>query len=398
MIEPTLANRHRTLDVLRGFAIMGILIANIAAFGGPVLTELLWELEGRPSYGPADALTTAFVTGKFRSTLAILFGVGLWLQFVKRVQVEGNWPGGYFKRMGILAGIGLVHALLIWWGDILFFYAIVGMVAALLVRLPHRAVIAIIVLSAMLSAAAAAGLWALDAVGMGGGDGPSFLPRPETEIEVFARGSYLEQTAMRATFFGISLCLYPFLALSILPLFLIGILYGRSGALYAPSRFPRIRNAALGVGLGLGLPLNLLALMYWREGPPSGFGNFIELFAGPVLAIGLSMLVAMWAERSRSAPSVVLEKVGRLALTNYLLQSVVCSLLFYSFGLGLFGDLDNTEVLAFVPLVWLVNIGFSLWWTRRYRMGPLEWLWRAMTEGTRLPNRLEPDPTPSEAR
>jgi uncharacterized protein len=281
--------------------------------------------------------------------------------------VEGNWPGGYFKRMAILAGIGLVHALLIWWGDILFFYAIVGMVAALLVRLPHRAVIAIIVLSAMLSAAAAAGLWALDAVGMGGGDGPSFLPRPETEIEVFARGSYLEQTAMRATFFGIS-------------------------------RFPRIRNAALGVGLGLGLPLNLLALMYWREGPPSGFGNFIELFAGPVLAIGLSMLVAMWAERSRSAPSVVLEKVGRLALTNYLLQSVVCSLLFYSFGLGLFGDLNNTEVLAFVPLVWLVNIGFSLWWTRRYRMGPLEWLWRAMTEGTRLPNRLEPDPTPSEAR
>ena len=125
-ISPTLKNRIESLDVLRGAAILGILLANIFAFAWPQLGEMMGA--GIPIPGMNDwveGLRVALVTGKFRGLFCLLFGAGMYLQFTK-LEARGGWPGTYIKRNLILMGIGLIHALLIWYGDILFMYSMIA--------------------------------------------------------------------------------------------------------------------------------------------------------------------------------------------------------------------------------------------------------------------------------
>jgi uncharacterized protein len=401
MIKPTLKNRIHALDVIRGAAILGILLANIPSFAGPALSA---ELSGtREELGLVDswieALTLAFVTGKFRSSLAILFGVGLFLQFRKRSTFEGNWPRGYLKRMGFLALIGLFHGLFVWYGDILFMYAVVGLVAAFVVRLDPVALRAIVGVKAVLAALIALGLAAVGVfMALGAPEGVQgglmfWFTDPAYETQVFAHGTYLQQLGLRSIYFGLMIGLglftiFPFL----LGLFMLGILFGRSGVLAAPSQHPKTRNAALALGLGLGLPLNLLALLLI---PIEGVGArdvyaAWEIFFGPLLAVGYVMLGAVLVEKGAlRLLTGVLAKVGRVALSVYLMQSLLATTIFYSWGFGLFGELDRLQSLYVVVAIWIVNVAFAYAWLSRYSIGPVEWVWRSMTEGRKVPWRSE---------
>jgi uncharacterized protein len=396
MVHPTLTHRIKTLDVLRGVAILGILLANIAAFSSPFASQIFSPNMGieRPDW--VQNLGAVFVTGKFRSMLAVLFGIGIWLQFQKREpqwlaeqpRDFKRWPGGYLKRCLWLAAFGLVHGYLIWYGDILFLYSGLAMLTATMVRLKSN-VLWWIAGSLGVVALGISALTAVMAI-FGASDSPGAMPirffNPQEELRVYQSGTWPEQLLFRSVYTTIMVLMAAFMGAVILPLFILGVQLGRMGALKAPSSVPKVRNTMLLVGFGVGLPLNLIPLL-----SPDHFGTLrqsTELFAGPILALGYLMLVAIVVEKKLFEPiTAVFERVGRVALSVYLMQSIVCTFIFYSWGLGLFGRLDPIGQLGVVGMVWMLNIAFAYGWLAVFRMGPFEWLWRSLTESKVLPIR-----------
>ncbi len=391
-MEPTLGNRIKAMDVLRGFAVLGILLANIPAFAAPMFDELFGVVHTVPLGVDRwlDTLVQVFVVGKFRSTLAILFGAGLYLQFQKRSR-EGSWPGGYIKRNAFLGLFGLVHGYLIWMGDILLLYSIAAFITVWLVDASDRVVYWIVGLVAAGSALVGGLLAVFSSTSLGGAN-PTESPinlwpfRHGDELQVFSEGSYLHQVQARLGYFSLVLVLILFLLPSIVSLFLIGTRLARSGVLAEPSKHPKARRVALFVGFGIGLPLNLLAFAQLGVKEPSDLSATWELFVGPLMSVGYVMLGAIVVEKGLfQRLTGAMAKVGRLALTSYLSQSVLCTAIFYSWGGDLFGRLPMSQYYLVVPLVWALNVGFATLWLRTHDIGPVEWVLRSLTEGRRMP-------------
>jgi uncharacterized protein len=386
VVAPTIQRRIDSLDGLRALAVLAILLSNIAYFAGPEWSKLLLDLApGSAVDGWLESIHTAFVAGKPRSMLAILFGVGLYLQFAKRGQDRNLWPGGYLKRTLYLGLLGLLHFVFIWSGDILFFYAMVAFVACWMVRLETRKLLTV--------AGALMGLTALCC----GVAGPllAFIPMEvigtdlyksiDAEQAIFATGSYWDQLAYRVRFFGETLVAVPVYAIAMLPLFLVGIVLARSGVLAKPSAHPAIRNACLWGGLGVGLPLNLTALIGGPGGVNVGLVLVIEGVGGPMLGLGYLMLAAVAFEKGAPTIARLLTPVGRMALTTYISQSLICTFIFYSWGLALFDQLGRAQLILIVFGIWVVNIAVAHLWLRYFAMGPVEWAWRSATESQTLP-------------
>ena len=283
---------------------------------------------------------------------------------------------------------GLAHGLLIWPGDILFIYAVTALFACFFVGFGDKVHRWIVGSAFVLGALAAAGLLVagyfvkdLDF----GDSGKMFGITPAREIAAFAYGSYFDQLAIRAILFLADISslavLFPFLA----GLFFLGVSLARHRILENPSAHAKTQRSMLLLGLGVGLPINLLiGWSMWNE-PSVLFETAVELFFGPLLAVGLVMVWAMWAEASwLKGVQRAIAKVGRTAFSNYILQSLICTFIFYSWGLGWFGELDRLQMLVVVPIVWAINLLFAHLWLKKYTMGPLEWLWRSWTEGKRL--------------
>jgi uncharacterized protein len=394
-VRPTISGRIAVYDLIRGVAILGILLANIPYFAGPAFSREFGGGETLAGWEAAlESVRVAFVSGKFRPMLAILFGIGIWLQYRTRSQIPGNWPGGYLKRMMFLALFGLVHGFLIWFGDILFLYSMVAFIVCLFAGFSDRVlwwIFGFIVSLALLFGLGIAGLAAVMPKELLEGPGLEQMGiTVAREIAVFRTGSYLDQLGFRALAFAISaasMAVYvPFLG----GIFVFGLLLGRHGVLAAPENHPKWTKWMLGIGFGLGLPLNLLA---FAPLPPGGLfimRQAVEIGFGAIFAAGILMVLALWS-RSGFLATVqsAIAKVGRTAFSNYILQSLLCSALFYSWGFGLFGKLDRAAELMAVPAIWAVNLIFAHFWLKKYTMGPLEWLWRSLTEGKKQPWRLE---------
>lgn len=392
-VEPTVEGRIPAYDFIRGVAILGILLANIPAFAGPSLGEML---TGASPVMPQDeavaAWTGVLVTGKFRSMLAILFGIGIWLQFRKRSEVPGNWPGGYLKRAMILMFFGLVHAVLIWYGDILFLYSLVAFLACLMAGFSDRVLIWLASLSGGLAVLGGLAM-TLAAQFVSPADMKGFIPdgaipellRTPSELAIYQSGSFLDQLQHRLHAFGFLLSSLLVFIPILGGLFLFGILLGKYGVLAQPSAHPTLVRRFLWLGLGFGIPL--AAAVEFFVPPHADFLAYqaVEILYGPLTATGLIMLLAIAAERGLFASAQkAIERVGRTAFSNYILQSLLGTAIFYSWGGGLFGDLNRLEMLAVVPAIWGANLVFSHFWLGRFRMGPLEWLWRSLTEGRKI--------------
>lgn len=391
MIQPTISRRIEALDVMRGFAILGILLANIHAFSSLHMGQMSGEYLAVSSKGDEwlNATVLGFVVGKMRSLLAILFGIGLYLQYKKRVDVAGAWPRGYLKRTLILALIGLIHGLLIWFGDILFMYALVAFIACWFVMVRSRWLA--VISGCIMGLAALVGLIVFIA---GFIDlGPEATAAMAKEAAEFAAGSpayssgtYLDQVAHRWDYFASSAGMTLIFVFMALPLFLTGIMIARTGVIERPSKHPAIRNWILAVGLGAGLPMNLLAFILPVVSNNGLSALAWEILFGPTLALGYLMLLAMWVEAGGpSRLRAALENVGRTALTCYLLQSLICTFIFYSWGLGWFDRVGAPAQLAIVGGVWIVVATFAHYWLQEFTMGPVEWMWRSATEGRVLP-------------
>ncbi|CAM7691976.1 DUF418 domain-containing protein YeiB [Atlantibacter hermannii] len=370
--------RNVTLDVVRGVAILGILLMNIMAFGLPKAAYLnpAWygDITARDAW--TWALLDLFAQVKFLTLFALLFGAGLHMLLPR----GKRWIQ---SRLTLLALLGFCHGLLLWDGDILLAYGLVGLVSWRLIR-DAQSVKSLFNTGVMLFIV---GLGVLIVLGVISGDqlNRAWVPDASAlQLEQFWR----TEGGMEGIRYRADLLSSTLLALGaqygwqLAGLMLIGAALMRSGWLkgqFSPGHYRRAGVMLVLAGMAINLPSIILQ---WHLNWDYRWCGFLlqaprELSA-PFQVLGYTALIyGFWPQLSRWKVTGAVACVGRMALSNYLLQTLICTTLFNRFGL--FMKFDRLQLLAFVPAVWAINLLFSVWWLRHFRQGPVEWLWRQLT-------------------
>lgn len=370
--------RNVTLDFVRGVAILGILLLNINGFGLPKAAYLnpAWygDITSRDAW--TWAVLDLFAQVKFLTLFALLFGAGLQLLLPR----GKRWIQ---SRLTLLALLGFIHGLLFWDGDILLAYALVGLVCWRLVR-DAREVKSLFNTGVMLYLV---GVGLLVLLGLIADSGQSRSWIPDASGLLYERfwkiNGGMEAVSNRADMLSMNLlALGAQYGWQLAGMMLIGAALMRSGWLKGQFSLQHYRRSGIAL-VATGMLINLPAIIaQWQVGWDYRWCAFLlqaprELSA-PVQTLGYAALAwGYWPQICRSKLVIAIACVGRMALSNYLLQTLICTTLFYR--LDLFMKFDRLTLLAFVVPIWLVNIIFSLLWLRYFRQGPMEWLWRQLT-------------------
>lgn len=390
--------RLAALDGLRGFALLGILLVNVGLFSGP---EFWLQIGGMGGYSGLDAALNFLVTflfqAKFYSIFSFLFGMGLVMQTM-RAEARGVASGGFLaRRLAVLAVFGAIHAVFIWSGDILLTYALLGFLfllfrkrrprtmlvwAAILIFLPGFLLLVLGTIS-LLATTTPEGARAITQAGAGQAD--LIRSVADSALAAYGSGSYADMVAQRLSELYLFATNIFFIAPGIFGMFLIGGAVARAGWLEDIEAHRAGIRRAVTVGLAVGLPLNLLAAygIVMNTGGAVGtamlwIGQSAQLLGAPFLALAYAGIVATMIRRF---PGSDLARrtaaVGRMALTNYLLQSVVMTSIFY--GLGLYGRVSFAVALLMCLVLYAAQLFLSPLWLSRFSQGPMEWLWRRLT-------------------
>ncbi|AZI98395.1 DUF418 domain-containing protein YeiB [Klebsiella pneumoniae] len=370
--------RNVTLDFVRGVAILGILLLNISAFGLPKAAYLNPAWSGSASLSDAWtwALLDLLAQVKFLTLFALLFGAGLQLLLPR----GKRWIQ---SRLTLLALLGFIHGLFFWDGDILLAYALVGLVSWRMVREAHHVKslfntgvvlyltgIAVLVLLGMISGTAANRSWAPDAANL------------QYEQYWKLHGG-MEAVSNRADMLSDNLlALGAQYGWQLAGMMLMGAALLRSGWLKGQFSLRHYRRTgALLVAAGMAVNLPAIFAQWYLAWDYRWCAFLLQApreLSAPLQAIGYAALAwGYWPQLCRFRLVGAIACVGRMALTNYLLQTLICTTLFYH--LGLFMRFDRLQLLAFVPPIWAINLLVSSLWLRRFRQGPVEWLWRQLT-------------------
>ena len=389
------------MDVLRGLAVLGILVMNIQAFsmvgavymnptalGDPTRTDYWIWLLGH-----------VFTDRKFMAIFSMLFGAGIVLMTSRREAAGGSAAGVHYRRMGLLLLIGLLHGYLLWYGDVLYSYAMCGFVVYLFRR--WRPVPLLILGLGVTSIASGCSLlsgWSMQ-----------FWPPEQIEglVEFWSpnaefiaketasyRGGWVEQFEHRlptTIFFQTFLFLIEFLwrAGGVM---LIGMGLFKL-EVFSAKRSSRFYASLIALAVLVGVPIILYGVYRneaadWDIRYSFFFGGQFNYWGSLLVSlgwIGLVMLVCKHGLLGRLTRT--LGAVGRLALTNYLLQTLICTTIFYGHGLGLYGKLPRLGQISVVASIWVVLLLVSPLWLRYFRFGPAEWLWRSLTYWKSQPMR-----------
>lgn len=371
-------------------AVLGILLLNVRLFAMPnAAYQYPVALDATVGDLWAYALTTVLAQGKFISIFAALYGAGIILA-TRRLDTAGaDAFATYRRRSAILAGVGLLHMFLIWYGDILFAYAVIGLLAFSLRKLATRwlwtIAVAGLLTTASLMLLLAVVMWA--GVRYGGQDPIVIIGGPEAwqaEIDAY-RGGFASELAQRSATAAFMLpSLLILFSPQLLGLMAAGMALLRNGFLTGDWSARRYVTAGLaGVVFGIG---GCAALTAWAaaEGWPIlgwfGFGQAFLLIFSPPAAFGIASLWIGHVASGRTPWATrVFAAVGRMAFTNYLTQSLLGFLFFYTFDW--FGHVGYLRQLLFVAVVWALQLAWSVLWLSQFRFGPLEWIWRGLTYG-----------------
>lgn len=416
--------RVYSIDVLRGVALLGILVMNIVGFAMPHLAY------GNPRWAGdlsrADfwtwAVSHVVFDTKMMSIFSMLFGAGVVI-FTQRLEERRGSAGGlFYSRMGWLLLIGAAHGYLLWFGDILFTYALCGMLVYFLRRLHPGALISLGVFAALLAMPVSyLNGWAVaemrdearaaQVVLDEGGElteeqdralsawadlAAFFEPTPEEidrQVDIY-RGSYIEIVKERAPF--VRDIQTQYFLLWGLPraggMMLLGMGLYKLGV-FSATRSMSFYAAGAAVSYAVGLPVTVYGatefvahdfdpVRAFKVDSQYNYAASIVVAFGHVCAV--MMMCKLGALRRLQQ---ALAAVGRMALTNYLMQSLIATTLFYGYGFGLFAKLGRFELLGVVAVIWAIQLVVSPWWLRRYQFGPAEWLWRSLTYWRMQPMR-----------
>ena len=387
------SERIDNLDVLRGLALLGIALMNVEYFTAP-LADMASGIapDARGLDWLADAFVYVFVRGKFWTLFSLLFGMGFAVMLGRAAAAGRGFVPMYLRRTFGLLLIGLVHALLVWSGDILVSYALTALVLLLLFRnTPTERLwkwgggIWAVMIGLMLF------FTAMMTMGDGTQDPNASKAAAEAadlraaEVAAYSAGSYAAATAVRVRTFLHMLGFNVFLVPMVLGMFLVGAWLVRSGAMAQPSGHRRLFVWMGWIGGVAGLALTVASVAIDpnpggtdQSSPATMLAMTLHMAGSPLLSLGYIAIVVLALERGASWLRT-LAPAGRMALTNYLAQSMAGTLVFYGYGLGLWGEVSRAWQVVGVAVFFALQVVLSRWWLSRFRYGPLEWTWRAFT-------------------
>jgi uncharacterized protein len=375
------SERVEQMDILRGIALLGVLTINLL---GEFRVSILEQFVSAPPAAHAldrwiNTYTHIFIELKAFALFSLLFGIGLAIQF-DRISTRGGLPFRLLlRRLLALLLLGIIHLTLIWNGDILTEYAVAGLIALPFLFLRRRWL------------GVATLLFTLRYL-------LPYFPYPisfptdawlrlhlEQAATVYKHGSYLQVLSFEWRELPELLPLHVFMMARTVALFLFGVLCWRSGVVKRLDAHIRVLALACLLGLGVGLSLTILTSSIAK---PMIFGKAqgeMYLVGELALTIGYAAVILYvttkdWGRKALgwAAP------LGRMAFTNYVMQSLIFSFLFFGWGLGLYGMRSAPALLLGIS-VYIGQVFFSAAWLRRFRFGPIEWLWRTMMYGVIQP-------------
>lgn len=391
-LAPAMTTRLATVDALRGFALFGIMAVNIWAFADPYFGTgagpnpafmAPWDIAVR------SAVAVLFEL-KFYLLFSFLFGYSFTLQITAAESAGAALKPRIQRRQAGLLMLGLAHGLVLYNGDILVLYSLLGLILfacrnAEPVRMVRRAIALTVT---------CASLWLL-AGGLMAAFAPGSAPESGTHMEILAAFSgtaaqtlHYNMANLGATFTGAALVQGP----AALAMFFTGLVAGRMRMLEYPERHTALQRRLLRFGLPMGLAG---AILYACATRSSDLGQYlmgvgVMLLTAPLLTAAYVIgLLHLFPTRFGQRLQAALAPMGRMALSNYLCQSLAMSLVFTGYGLGLINRLPPAAVMAIVVAVYSLQLLVSRWWMRRHAYGPAEWLLRALTTAS-LPRWTRP--------
>ncbi|MFD2705143.1 DUF418 domain-containing protein [Salibacterium lacus] len=383
--------RIQTLDILRGFALLGILTANMASFKSPFFQ--LQSLPGASPSFPSDMLDGGvtfmidwLVIGKFYPLFSFLFGLGFFL-FYEKLKEKGLDADRFYKRrLFFLMGAGLLHLLFLWSGDILHTYAAAGLLLLLFIHRSPRTILtwALVLLCTASFFIAFLTISSNMLTASDTGFEEQVLTSAAEAETVYSTGSYLDILHFRLNE-EVPLVLSN-LVLNvphILGLFLIGLYIGKKGWVQRAAEYRGLWKKTMIFMLTAGgilsflyaaLLHDLLPLPLWLA---DGTAQGLNMLAGPMLMLGwVALFVTITEKQLFSSFFRPVAAAGQMALTNYLLQTLICIFLFYGFGLQLFGTMGAASGFLVTLVLFSTQTVFSSFWLKHCRQGPVEKLWR----------------------
>ena len=392
--------RIEIIDSLRGFALFGILMVNLPYMYEPMSQVMIGA---KPDASTAQIIAESFIKfffeGKFYVIFSMLFGFGFWL-FMNKSMENGASPLPLFRRrLFFLLLFGIAHITLLWVGDILLLYAIIGFLLILFRKTSDRwikrwAVILALVPAVLISllflfmAAAMQVPEAKEAIDVQlQGNQTTLTDLIERATLAYSTGSFGEMASVRIeeylTLLSGSLL---FFSPVILAMFLVGFLVARNGLVKRYMENLPLFRRLFWLGLSVGVITNLLYAISYRNSVmsvPNGWSllaTTMHTFGG--ISLGLcyiSGMVILFIKGRSGWLAANLAPVGRMALTNYLMQSIICAVLFHSYGFGFYGKVEVWQGIILTFVIFALQIPFSRWWLNRFQFGPFEWLWRSLT-------------------
>ncbi|MFD1067884.1 DUF418 domain-containing protein [Oceanobacillus locisalsi] len=376
-MQPYQVNKRlEWIDAARGFAIFGIFMVNIGAFSAPYFLY-----GGAEDAWPAamDQFSLIFIDiffqASFYTLFSILFGFGIQIQ-KDSLDKKHMSPYTFFgRRLGALIVFGLIHAFAIWSGDILLTYGAIGFLLLLFLNSEDNILLG----------------WAIGLLGISTLllTGMQFAMRDFMDMRFTAEINQAYQAYRSSDVSAIltqnaqdwqmsnginGLIMFPFI---FLPLFLFGMYLARKRWFHDPLQFTSILKKAW--------LISLLGFIVFKIGPyafgnPTWFALMQDNVGGTASAMFyLTSITLLWQKRPMQKVLRMLTPIGKMALSNYLLQSVVAVWLFYGFGLGLYGDMRPVQQIGVVVGIFFLQVAGSVIWLRYFRFGPVEWLWRSIT-------------------
>lgn len=367
------------IDILRGVSLFVILAGNMRGFNAPASVygniKLLFHARADLI---AQALVDILLTGKFVTIFSFLFGVGFAVQLTRAEARGAKFMSFYPRRLGALAVFGMIHGILIWWGDVLLTYALAGTV---LLFFRHRAQKTLLWWAGAICSIPIVAITALFFVPAQRSSYVPDMSGVNSVIAIYAHGTIPQILRENVTVWlgGLSGLAFSFYTSF---LFLLGMYVWRTGLFTRLNQEQPLLRRVCAWCLPAGLALNTfvtLVYLHWLPGSPVFFiANLLQYPAAHILAAGYASGLAVLIHDPRWLKRLMpFDAVGRMALTDYLMQSAVFTVAFYA--TGLYGHMG--PALNWIPTVlfFAVQVVFSNWWLERYRFGPVEWLWRAIT-------------------
>ncbi len=373
------------IDVLRGFTLAGIFFIHMDfVFSGWLPGSSLGTLEVDEIL---HYLVVLLIKDKFRTLFCLLFGISFYLQLRKFENNPGAFTRNFLKRTGLLLFFGMVHGYLLWYGDVLRYYALASILLLILFRLPTRWLLA--------SGIFFANLIPVLATIIQSRSGAVTLPDTQWEtawLTLKNTSSYWEMLKANATIsnhYIVDLSLSVVSTLTILGNFLLGVWVAKTGLLHrlktCKPYFNRIISWSLAAGVSSGLLVLGLTKLQYQYPSQLYIGDLViictYLNINGLLVFYVSAIMKLFNNVSWQPRLMLLAPAGRTTLSNYVAQSIMGVFIFYPVGLGWEGQLGPSVTLPLTAVLFALQVIVTNWWLRHFKQGPLEWIWRmALTE------------------